>query len=133
MARRAEAGIIYLFYLLTSQCVSPSPRRQPQCKERTASVASRRVDLSLLTGVSLGEQSRWRERDALLCLFFCVCTVRTIVEVFGKLLPGNSACDRAKFIHDVCLSKVLKLRPRTHEGYVVQERTLREDKDAVCC
>lgn len=97
-------------------------------------MASGRVDLNLLTSVSLEEQSRWRERDTLPCLFFFyVCTVRTIVEVFGKLLPGNSACDQAKFIHDVCLSKVLKLRPRTHEGYVVQERTLREDKDAVCC
>lgn len=59
--------------------------------------------------------------------------VCTIMEVFGKLLPRNNACDQAKCIHKVCLSKFLELLSRTHEEKTVQERTLLEDKDVVCC
>lgn len=65
VVQKQELFYHYYFFKLASQWVPLSRRRRPQCRERTASVASGRVDLSLLTSVSLGEQSRWRERDAL--------------------------------------------------------------------
>lgn len=87
------------------------------------------VDLSLLASVSFGERLRWREHNTLPCLllYYMVCT---IVEVFGKLLPSNNACDQAKFIHKECLSKFLELLSRTHEEKTVPERTLRGQR---CC